>query len=116
MTPEERQAELDKISIDDLEKIKKATSKVKVDIEDFLLAEFAMKFGWNAYQDVKLDRIKAREMMKLLSASRKLDSVGLYRQSEASFIGGVSSQTKYPAKTFKKLTKNIRKDAEVDNG
>lgn len=116
MTPEERQAELDNISIEDLEKIKKATNKVEVEIEDFLMAEFAMKFGWQAYQDVKLDRIKAREMMKLLAASRKLDSLELYRKSQASFIGSTSAQTKHSTKTFKSLTKNIVKNAEVSNG
>lgn len=115
MTPEERQASLDNISAEDLQKIRQVTEKgVKIEIEDLIEAEFALKFGWEAYRDMKADLISTKTMMKLLVASRKLDDLSTYNAAWAAFVGSGSMQSKRPGKTFTHLTQslvnNIRSD------
>ena len=115
MSPEERQAALDNISAEDLAKIKAVQGyKVKVEPEDLTLAEFALKFGWQAYLDVKEDRISGSEMAKLLTASRKLDMKTLYLQAQASFIGAGAAGSKNPSQTFKSMTNKLLREMEAD--
>ena len=114
-TAQERQAALDNISAEDLAKIQRKTEKgVKVEIEDLLLAEFALKFGWQAYKEARDDMIKSNEMMTLLAASRKLDALRLYNDAQAAFIGAGSAQSKSPSKTFNSMTSKLERMAEAD--
>lgn len=116
MTNEDRQAALDNISVEDLAKIEAKVGKsVKVDIEDLLLAEFGMKFGWEAYKDARDDKIKSNEMITLLTASRKIDALNLYNNAQAAFIGAGSAQSKKPSQTFDSMTKKIAKRTEADS-
>lgn len=114
----ERQKALSSISSEELEKVKahQASTKgaVPVDEEWLLLAEFAMKFGWQAYKDVKEDAITGKEMRTLIEASRKLDWSDTYRMSIANFLGSVSAQSKKPSNTFNTMTKNLIKEAKAD--
>jgi len=115
MTPAERQAELDNISAEDLEKVRRITeNNIKVEIEDLLLAEFAIRFGWQAYRDVQADLVSSKEMMTLLAASRKLELAEIYRNAQAALIGAGSAQSKKPSQTFSSMTKKIIKGAEAD--
>jgi len=115
VTSEERQAALNSISPEDLAKIQFAGSKsVTVEIEDLLVAEFAMKFGWEAFRDYDNNLVSPDKFMRLLVASRKLDSLAQYRRAQAAFIGAGSSQSKKPSQTFKTMTSSLMKDAEAD--
>lgn len=115
MSPEERQKELDRISAIELEKIELAqSSKIKVEIEDLILAEFAMKFGWQAYLDVKADKISMKEMTTLLAASRKLDSWNTYRQAQAVLIGTTSAQSADPNTAFPANSRTLFENAKAD--
>lgn len=106
---------LDKLSPNDLEKIEshKSGGEYPLDAEWILLAEFARAFGWQAYLDARDDKIDADEMITLLQANRKLESASHYRNAEAAFIGAVSAQVKRPTQMFKKMTKDILKNAKV---
>ena len=116
MTNEERQALLENMSVDDLAKVQAKTgSSVKVDIEDLLLTEFALKFGWQAYKEARDDIIKGKEMMTLLTASRKLDALRLYNDAQASFIGAGAAASKKPSQTFNTLTRKLAKSVEADS-
>lgn len=119
MDKKKRQQALDEISAEDLAKIKahqaKTESPYPVDTEWLLQAEFAKAFGWQAYLDVKNDRIDSDEMMTLLEANRKLEALELHSSAQASFIGAVAAASKSPLKTFKALTINIIKNSKVDN-
>lgn len=119
MDQKSRQEALNNISPEDLEKIKahQASTKgaFKVDQEWLLLAEFGMKFGWQAYLDAKSDRITAAEMLTLVEASRKLEWATVYNNSRASLIGAGSAQSKKPSKTFESLTRDIIKHTKVDD-
>lgn len=115
MSPEERQAALDNISPEDLEKIRQKTEKgIKIDVEDMLETEFALKFGWQAYKDMKADLIGSKEMMKLIVASRKLDDLYSYNSARSAFIGTASANSKRPSATFNNITKNLVKNARAD--
>ena len=115
MTPEERQAALDNVSAEDLAKIQRVQGKtIKVYDEDLLLAEFAQKFGWQAYQDVKSDKVTSNEMARLLAASRKLEMKQLYLQAQAAFIGAGAVNSKKPSQAFKSMTSKILRDMEAD--
>ena len=115
LSAEERQAALDNISAEDLAKIQKHTTKgLEVYTEDMLLAEFAMKFGWEAYKAVQADEIDAKEMMTLLVASRKIDAANQLRNAQAAFIGAGSAQSKKPSQTFKTMTSKLEKYSEAD--
>lgn len=115
MTNEERQAALDNISDADLQKIQsKIAPSIKVEIEDLLLCEFAMKFGWPAYKEARDDVIKGKEMMLMLAASRKLDALRLYNDAQAAFIGAGSAQSKSPGQSFSKMTSKLTKSSEAD--
>lgn len=115
MSPEERQAELDNISAEELAKIQRVSGKkIKVYEEDLLLAEFAIKFGWQAYLDVKGDKITTNEMSRLIAASRRLEMKELYILSQASLIGSGSAQSKHPMQTFKSMTAKILRIMEAD--
>lgn len=115
MSPEERQAALDNISEEDLQKIRQKTErKIKVEEEDLVETEFALKFGWQAYKDMKADLISSKEMMRLLMASRKLDSLKSYNDARSAFVGSASANSKNPSKTFNNITKNLVNNAKAD--
>lgn len=115
MTPEERQAALDNISAEDLAKIQRVHGKtVRVEQEDLLLAEFALKFSWQAYLDVKSDKVTSNEMVRLLAASRKLEMQEMYRNAQAAFIASGAVNSKKPSQAFKSMTQNIVKNMEAD--
>lgn len=118
MTPQERQKALDEISADDLAKVKqhqaKTTNAYPVDNEWMLLAEFAQRYGWLAYMAVKNDEIPVEEMMTLIEAGRKLDSLQQLYDAQATFAGAGSAQSTKPSQTFKSLTKNMIKNMKVD--
>lgn len=118
LSPEERQRNLDNISQEDLEKLEsfqaKTNSASPVDEEWLLLTEFALKFGWQAYLDVKDDKISGAEMHTLLAASRKLSSADIYYNAISSFMATLSVQTKNPYKAFRSLTKNLHEQMKAD--
>lgn len=115
MTNEERQALLDNVPDEELAKIRQAQgNKVLVEPEDLLLAEFGIKFGWEAYKEARDDKIKAKEMNRLIAASRKLDNLELYRNSMASYIGVGAVNSKSPSKSFKSMTSKLSKSTEAD--
>lgn len=115
MSPEERQAALDNISAEDLAKIQSVAGKtISVYSEDLLLAEFALKFGWQAYQDVKADKVTTNEMTRLIAASRKLEMKQLYLSAQAAFIGAGAVQSKRPSQAFKSMTSKLLKEMEAD--
>lgn len=117
MTPQERQKALDSITPEELEKIKSHQASTEgafpVDNEWLLLTEFAVTFGWQAYLDVKEDKVTMAEMLTLIEAGRKLKALDLYRASQAVLIGTGSAQAKKPGQTFKSLTKDIIKQTKV---
>jgi len=121
-----KQLSLKEISDQELEKVERAKASteghLKIDNEWLLLTEFALKFGWQAYLDAKNDIrdnngnliVDLTEMLTLLEASRKLDSLEFYRKAQASFIGAGSAKTRRPGNTFKQLTSKILKSAKAD--
>lgn len=121
MSPAERQRLIDNISAEDLAKVqRKISSHIKVGTEDLLLAEFAIKFGWGAYKDVRrgyyeTEDIEMIEFMKLIEASRKLESLQLYKQAQAVLVGAGSAQSKNPSSSFTKMTQKLLKDARADD-
>lgn len=118
MDPQARQAALNNISAEDLQKIQdhqaKTSGSFKVDDEWLLLAEFAKAYGWQAYIAAKNDEISSPEMMTLIEANRKLEYLDQYRYAQSTFIGAGSAQTKSPSKTFSSLTKNLISNAKAD--
>lgn len=98
-----------------LDKAKQASvNGIKVDEEWLLLAEFAKAYGWQAYLDAKNDKIQLKEMMTLIAANRKLESMDMLRDAQTSFIGAAAARTKKPSQTFKSLVKNIIKATKAD--
>lgn len=115
MSPKDRQAALDNISPEDIQKIRQKTEKgIKVEVEDLLEAEFAIKFGWEAYNDMKSDKISSKTMMRLIIASRKLDDLATYNSARSAFIGVASANSKRPSQTFNKITKDLLKNVKAD--
>lgn len=121
MSPEERQAELDNISPADLEKIQARTKSkgYKVETEDIIEAEFLMKFGWEAYWDLHPDKkrsngIDGNEMVRLLTAGRKVDAQDMYKDAQSMFIASASAQSRKPSSTFTSLTTKLVKHGEAD--
>lgn len=116
--PKKRQAALDAITAEELEKVKAHQASTKgafpVDQEWLLLAEFAMKFGWEAYQAARTDQIDIQEMLTLIEASRKLEWAQLYNDSRAALIGAGSANSKKPSQTFTALTSDIINHTKVD--
>lgn len=119
MDAQSRQAALDNIPAEDLAKIQayqaKTSGAYKVDDEWLILAEFAKAYGWQAYLDVRADKISLAEMMTLIEAHRKLKYLDTFMDAKAAFIGAGSVRTKSPSKTFDSLTKDIIKRAEADS-
>ena len=105
---------LDTLSPEDLQKIRQhQSSKIPIDNEWLALAEFAKAYGWEAYRDAVNDVITVDEMMTMLEASRKLDALNHYRMAHASFIGAGAANSKRPNSTFKRMTKDIIKQAKI---
>lgn len=116
-SPKDRQQALNNIPEADLAKIRainSARESVKVEAEDLLLAEFALKFGWEAYRDAKEDKISLEEILTLMAASQKIDYKNLYLAAQASYIGCGSSNSKSPSATFKKMTDGLIKEMKAD--
>lgn len=116
-TAKERQAALDNISPEELEKVKAHQASTKgaypVDQEWLLLAEFGLKFGWQAYLDAKTDKIEMKEMLTLIEASRKLEWAAIFNEARTTLIGVGSANSKKPSQTFKSLTKDIIKNTRI---
>lgn len=120
-TAEERQAALDNIDEADLAKIQaKIGTKVKVEQEDIVEAEFLMKFGFEAYwalypEKDRKNGIDGVEMARILTASRKIDNMYAYLGAQSSFIGSAASKGKSPSSLFKKLTAKLLKSTKADS-
>ncbi|HYH16805.1 MAG TPA: hypothetical protein VD794_16350 [Flavisolibacter sp.] len=118
MDAQTRQAALNNISAEDLQKLQQHQAKTsgafKVDDEWLLLAEFAKAFGWEAYRAAKNDEVSLAEMMTLIEANRKLGYLQMYKDAQSTFVGAGSAQSKSPAKTFNALTKDLVKNAKAD--
>lgn len=120
-----RQEALDNISAEELEKVKAHQASTQgaypVDQEWLLLAEFGMKFGWQAYLDAKNDAVDkdgnlivtGAEMLTLIEASRKIEWAAIFNDARASLIGAGSANSKKPSQTFKSLTKDIVKNTRI---
>lgn len=117
MDQQARQKALDSITPEEFEKIKAHQANTKgalpVDNEWLLLAEFAKAYGWGAYLSVSNDEITLPEMLTLIEANRKLEAIDHYKNAQASLIGAGSAQSKKPAETFRKLTKDIIKKTKA---
>lgn len=117
MDKKTRQKALDEISPEELAKVKAHQASTQgafeVDKEWLLLAEFGMKFGWEAYVAAKSDQIGFEEMLTLIEASRKLELVQMYNDARVSFIGAISANQKNPGVAFNKLTRDIINKSKV---
>lgn len=117
-SPQSRQRQIDNVSAEDLLKVKKhqtsTNGSLPVDQEWLLLAEFAIKFGWQAYLDAKQDKISLSEMLTLIEAGRRLDDFKHYQNAEASFIASVSANAKRAGNTFRDLTNKILNRTKPD--
>lgn len=106
---------LDDLTQEDLDKIDSYLNKgVVVDDYWMLLAEFGKAFGWEAYKDARDDLISIDEMMTLIEAHRRLESLDQYRISVATYIAVGSTKTKRPNQTFRKSTKQMLNSAKAD--
>lgn len=120
MSPDERQAALDSISADDMAKVQAQMPKsLPVYPEDIIEVEFLMNFGFEAYWALYPDKdrslgISGDEMLRLVTAARKVEASRLYRSSQASFIGAAAAQSKKPSTTFRDITKSIIKESKAD--
>jgi hypothetical protein len=118
MDPKTRQALLDNIAPEDLEKIKAHQAKLEnpypVDNEWLILAEIAERYGWDAYVAVINDEVSREEIMTLLAASRKQDAYREYMDAQTSFLAAVSAKSKTPGNTFKRLAKGLLKRSKAD--
>lgn len=119
-TAKERQKLLDE-AVKEMEAIKQRTStKFPIYAEDVLEAEFLMFFGFEGYwalhtEKNREDGIDLTEMLRLVYAARKIGASELYRNAQASFIGGVAAQSgKRATIVFNKATEQIRKDMRVE--
>lgn len=122
---EARQAALDNISDEELAKVKAHQASTQgaypVDQEWLLLAEFGMKFGWQAYLDAKNDAtdeegnliVTGAEMLTLIEASRKIEWAAIFNDARTSLIGAGSAQSRKPSQTFRSLTKDIVKNTRI---
>lgn len=54
-------------------------------------------------------------MLTLIEANRRLEYRKMFENSQASFIGAVSAQSRKPSSTFKSLTKIIIKHTKADD-
>lgn len=110
---------LDEVSPEDLEKVKahKASTagSMPVDIEWLISAEWLKLAGWEGYVAYKRDEITLAEMLTLIEANRRLEYRKMFENSQASFIGAVSAQSRKPSSTFKSLTKIIIKHTKADD-
>ena len=117
MDQKKRQAALDNIPEEDIEKIRKLQPNdnyFRVDESWLILTEFAMTFGWDAYQAARNDEIKADEMYTLLEASRKINNKRLYERAEIIFMSIMSSKSKRPGSSFKRAFKSIVNNMKAD--
>lgn len=81
--------------------------------------------GYQAYLDARDDArdsdgnliLTMQEIMTLIEATKKLKAIDQYKQAESAFIGAGSAQAgKKASTTFKAMTKNIIKQAKVEDG
>lgn len=87
---------------------------IKIDPEQYTLAEFGIYYGWSGIKAVLNNEIDGETMAYLIAGGRKVHSRMVYDQSLASFIGAASSKGKKPVTLFNKLTKNILKNSRPD--
>lgn len=97
-----------------LRRLEKESSKLKIDNEQLLVAEFGKYYGWGGVSAILNNEIDFDTMAWLLEAGRRIASEYNYNLSYASFIGSISSKSKNPSSTFEQLTKNMTLKAKAD--
>lgn len=117
MDSKSRQAALDNISAEELEKIKahqaSTDGAASVDDEWLLLAEFAMYYGWQAYKEA--ESIPLKEMLTMVEAGRKLRAREVFELAQAVVIGTATVNAgKKSGSVFKSLTKTLVKKMKAD--
>lgn len=114
---EDRQKVLDSITPEELDKIKAHQASTQgafpVDTEWLLLAEFAKAYGWQAYLDVKDDKITGAEMLTLIEANRKLQAIQSLKMARDVYIGSSTARSTKSNSTFNSLTRDIVKQTRV---
>jgi plasmid maintenance system killer protein len=115
-TAQERQKALSNIPAADLEKIKaiNGSQSIKVDEEWMILAEFALRYGWDAYLAAKNDLISLNEVITLIEAARRIEIRGTYNSAHAVLIGTLAANAKQPSSAFEKMTKDFTRKMEAD--
>ena len=115
------------LSPDDLAKLEELQTNTDgaypVDNEWLIMAEWLSIAGYQAYLDARDDArdndgkllIPMEEILTLIAATRKLEAIKHYKNSEAVLIGSGSAQSKSPSNTFRTLTKEIINQAKVQN-
>lgn len=114
---QEQPAKTLQIRPEDLAKIqnrKAQDEKLKVDAEWLALAEFGNYYGWGGVQAILNNDIDGDTMVMLLQGARKIEARRFYDSAKASFIGGVSANSKKPTQTFTKATKGTEKAMRAD--
>lgn len=119
MDAKSRQKALDDISPEDLAKIKAHQASTRghmpVDNEWLIVAEFTLKFGWEAYRDFKADNIQLDEMLTLIEAARRVEYKNMFYDAQAVFIAtAASGASKRQAPLFEKLTRKIIELTKAD--
>lgn len=122
---EDRQKALDDIALEDLDKVKAHQASTSggfpVDSEWLLLAEFAQAYGWQAYLDAKNETrdehgnliVDIKEMLTLIEANRKLQSIKQFKSIQSNFYGSIASKSKSPNRAFREVTKEVIKETKV---
>ena len=91
---------------------KQTAKRLSADAEWVAIAEFGKHYGWNAVMAVLNDEITSDQMSMLLDGARKVESLTLYNESMATFIAVSSANSKKPAQSFKRMTREFLNKAK----
>lgn len=92
----------------------KEASKINIDQEQLIIAEFGVFYGWGGVMAILNNDIDSETVSWLITAARKIRHSINYDNAQSAFIGAISAQTKKPSDTFNKATLELRKHMRAD--
>ena len=102
------EAEMKKVQL-----LRNGKNKSTVEPEWLFISKFGKHFGWGGIMAILKNEISMETANSLMAGADKIDAIHEYAAAQDVFIGAGSAASKTPSKTFKILTKSLRKGAEL---
>jgi hypothetical protein len=110
---EHRNLKITKEELEKVQRLKERHQVASIDPEWYFIGQFGMYYGFEGVMAILDNKISMEVANKLMLVAQKIDYKRQYNDMQAVFVGSGSVSSKKPAQTFKKLTKDLLREASI---